>query len=101
MQLETGSDVPDDDLTMTEGPRPPRRDVDRELLQSGQGSGFRELQAVELQAVELQTVELIDLEHQTAQKIHAVTDPSDVRAHDPSRTAEQGFPCAAQKVSLS
>lgn len=49
-----------------------RREVDRELVQMGQAFGFGELRPVEL----------IDLEHQIAQKIHAVTDPSYVRAHD-------------------
>ncbi|GAA1485075.1 nucleotidyl transferase AbiEii/AbiGii toxin family protein [Brachybacterium fresconis] len=55
------------------GPRAhARRVVDRELVALGEHFGFGELQPVEL----------IDLEHQIAQKIYAVTDPSDVRAHD-------------------
>lgn len=49
-----------------------RRSIDGELAELGAVFGFGELQPVEL----------IDLEHQIAQKIHAVTDLDLVRAHD-------------------
>lgn len=49
-----------------------RRVVDGELIELSKHFGFGELQPVEL----------IDLEHQIAQKIHAVTDPDYARAHD-------------------
>lgn len=49
-----------------------RRSIDGELAELGAVFGFGELRPVEL----------IDLEHQIAQKIHAVTDPDFVRAHD-------------------
>ena len=49
-----------------------RRDIDGELVQFGAYFGFGGLQSVEL----------VDLEYQIAQKLHAVTDPSYVRAHD-------------------
>lgn len=49
-----------------------RREVDRQLIELSAQFGFGELQSVEL----------IDLEYQIAQKIHAVTDPNYVRAHD-------------------
>lgn len=41
---------------------------------------------------ELRPVELIDLEHQIAQKIHAVTDPDFVRAHDLEFRRAQQWP---------
>lgn len=49
-----------------------RKEIDGELVQFGAYFGFGELQPVEL----------IDLEYQMAQKLHAVTDPTYVRAHD-------------------
>lgn len=49
-----------------------RREVDGELIMLSAYLGFGELHPVEL----------IDLEHQIAQKIHAVTDVDYVRAHD-------------------
>ena len=49
-----------------------RREVDGELIAMSTYFGFGQLQPVEL----------IDLEYQIAQKIHAVTDPDYVRAHD-------------------
>ena len=49
-----------------------RRAVDTELVRFGARFGF----------AELQPVELVDLEYQIAQKLHAVTDPAYVRAHD-------------------
>ncbi|HWH27239.1 MAG TPA: nucleotidyl transferase AbiEii/AbiGii toxin family protein [Pseudolysinimonas sp.] len=49
-----------------------RKEIDRELVQFGAHFGFGELHPVEL----------VDLEYQIAQKIHAVTDPAYVRAHD-------------------
>lgn len=49
-----------------------RRAVDGELVKLSEHFGFGTLQAVEL----------IDLEHQMAQKIHAVTNPKYARAHD-------------------
>lgn len=49
-----------------------RRDVDGEFITLNAYFGFGQLQPVEL----------IDLEYQIAQKIHAVTDPDYVRAHD-------------------
>lgn len=55
-----------------ESPAPTRREIDGELIELGAHFGFGALQPVEL----------IDLEVQIAQKIHAVTDPSYVRAHD-------------------
>lgn len=49
-----------------------RRDIDGELVQFGAYFGFGDLQSVEL----------VDLEYQIAQKLHAVTDPAYMRAHD-------------------
>ena len=49
-----------------------RREIDRELVQFGAYFGFGDLQPVEL----------VDLEYQITQKLHAVTDPAYVRAHD-------------------
>ncbi|WP_233722177.1 nucleotidyl transferase AbiEii/AbiGii toxin family protein [Nesterenkonia massiliensis] len=49
-----------------------RKEVDGELVWFGARFGFGELQPIEL----------VDLEFQIAQKLHAVTDPSYVRAHD-------------------
>lgn len=49
-----------------------RREIDGDLVQFGAYFGFGKLQPVEL----------VDLEYQIAQKIHAVTDPAYVRAHD-------------------
>ncbi len=49
-----------------------RTEIDSELLQFGACCGFGDLQPVEL----------VDLEYQIAQKLHAVTDPAYVRAHD-------------------
>ncbi|QTX06202.1 nucleotidyl transferase AbiEii/AbiGii toxin family protein [Agromyces archimandritae] len=49
-----------------------RKGLDGELVQFGAYFGFGNLQPVEL----------IDLEYQIAQKLHAVTDPTYVRAHD-------------------
>lgn len=49
-----------------------RKEIDRELVQFGSYFGFGDLQPVEL----------VDLEYQIAQKLHAVTDPAYVRAHD-------------------
>lgn len=48
------------------------RELDGELVKFGDYFGFGQLQPVEL----------VDLEYQIAQKIHAVTDPTYVRAHD-------------------
>lgn len=49
-----------------------RKEIDGELVQFGAYFGFGELRPVEL----------VDLEYQIAQKLHAVTDPAYVRAHD-------------------
>ncbi|UFS57979.1 nucleotidyl transferase AbiEii/AbiGii toxin family protein [Subtercola endophyticus] len=49
-----------------------RKQIDGELVQFGAHFGFGELNPVEL----------VDLEYQIAQKLHAVTDPAYVRAHD-------------------
>ena len=49
-----------------------RKEIDGELVQFGAHFGFGELQPVKL----------VDLEYQIAQKLHAVTDPAYVRAHD-------------------
>lgn len=49
-----------------------RQEIDGELVQFGAYFGFGELQPVEL----------VDLEYQIAQKLHAVTDPAYLRAHD-------------------
>lgn len=49
-----------------------RKEIDGELVQFGAYFGFGELQPVEL----------VDVEYQIAQKLHAVTDPVYVRAHD-------------------
>lgn len=49
-----------------------RKEIDGELVQFGAYFGFGDLQPVEL----------VDLEYQIAQKLHAVTDPAYVRAHD-------------------
>ena len=49
-----------------------RKEMDGELLRFGAHFGFGELQPVEL----------VDLEYQIAQKLHAVSDPAYVRAHD-------------------
>ena len=49
-----------------------RKEIDGELVQFGAYFGFGDLQPVEL----------VDLEYQIAQKLHAVTDPTYVRAHD-------------------
>lgn len=49
-----------------------RREIDGELFQFGAYFGFGELQPIAL----------VDLEFQIAQKLHAVTDPAYVRAHD-------------------
>ncbi len=49
-----------------------RMEIDGGLVQFGDFFGFGELQPVEL----------VKLEYQIAQKIHAVTDPAYVRAHD-------------------
>lgn len=49
-----------------------REEIDGELVQFGARFGFGEVQPVEL----------VDLEYQIAQKLHAVTDPAYVRAHD-------------------
>lgn len=48
------------------------REIDGELVRFGASFGFGALQPVTL----------VGLEHQIAQKIHAVTDPAYVRAHD-------------------
>lgn len=47
-------------------------EIDKELVEFGDYFGFDELQPVPM----------IDLEYQIAQKLHAVTDPSYMRAHD-------------------
>lgn len=49
-----------------------RKEIDGELVQFGAQFGFGNLQPVEL----------CELEYQIAQKLHAVTDPAYVRAHD-------------------
>lgn len=49
-----------------------RKEIDGELVQFGAHFGFGDLQPVEL----------VDLEYQLAQKLHAVSDPAYVRAHD-------------------
>jgi len=49
-----------------------RKEIDGELVQFGASFGFGDLEPVEL----------VDLEYQIAQKLHAVTDPAYVRAHD-------------------
>ena len=49
-----------------------RKAIDGELVQVGAYFGFGDLQPVEL----------VDLEYQIAQKLHAVTDPAYLRAHD-------------------
>lgn len=49
-----------------------RKEMDGELVHFGACFGFGDLQPVEL----------VDLEYQIAQKLHAVTDPAYVRAHD-------------------
>lgn len=49
-----------------------RREIDGELVRFGSHFGFGELQPVEL----------VGLEYQIAQKLHAVTDPAYMRAHD-------------------
>ena len=49
-----------------------RKEIDGELVQFGAYFGFGDLHPVEL----------CDLEYQIAQKLHAVTDPAYVRAHD-------------------
>lgn len=49
-----------------------RQEIDGELVQFGARFGFGELLPVEL----------VDLEYQIAQKLHAVTDPAYLRAHD-------------------
>lgn len=49
-----------------------RKEIDGELVQFGAYFGFGDLQPVEL----------VDLEYQIAQKLHALTDPAYVRAHD-------------------
>lgn len=49
-----------------------RKEIDGELVQFGASFGFGDLQ----------TVALVDSEYQIAQKLHAVTDPAYVRAHD-------------------
>lgn len=59
-----------------------RRSIDGELAELGAVFGFGELRPVEL----------IDLEHQIAQKIHAVTDPDFVRAHDLEFRRAQQWP---------
>lgn len=48
------------------------RGIDEELVQFGAFFGFGDMHPIEL----------IDLEHQIAQKLHAVTDPAYQRAHD-------------------
>lgn len=48
------------------------KEIDSELVQFGSSFGFGDLHPVEL----------VDLEYQIAQKLHAVTDPTYVRAHD-------------------
>ncbi|WP_307371233.1 nucleotidyl transferase AbiEii/AbiGii toxin family protein [Microbacterium sp. W4I4] len=49
-----------------------RKEIDGELVKFGAQFGFGDLQPVEL----------VELEYQIAQKLHAVTDPAYVRAHD-------------------
>ncbi|WP_194165145.1 nucleotidyl transferase AbiEii/AbiGii toxin family protein, partial [Pseudactinotalea sp. HY160] len=49
-----------------------RREVDRDLTQFGAHFGFGEFRPVAV----------VDLEYQIAQKLHAVTDPAYMRAHD-------------------
>ncbi|MGB3376879.1 MAG: nucleotidyl transferase AbiEii/AbiGii toxin family protein [Microbacterium sp.] len=49
-----------------------QNEIDGELVQFGAQFGFGNLQPVEL----------VELEYQIAQKVHAVTDPAYVRAHD-------------------
>ncbi|WP_407320459.1 nucleotidyl transferase AbiEii/AbiGii toxin family protein [Isoptericola halotolerans] len=49
-----------------------RRQIDGHLVEFGDHFGFGDLQPVEL----------VDLEYQISQKLHAVTDPDYVRAHD-------------------
>ena len=49
-----------------------RKEIDGELVQFGAYFGFGDLHPVEL----------VDLEYQIAQKLHALTDPAYVRAHD-------------------
>ncbi|SJN09937.1 hypothetical protein FM113_07730 [Leucobacter sp. 7(1)] len=51
---------------------PGQRPLDQELIEFGASFGFGDVQLVTL----------VGLEYQIAQKIHAVTDPGYVRAHD-------------------